>query len=259
VILNVLYGLGGGQMKNKAEFEEFISGYQVNEDMAYPPLVADLFSIYKYIRENRVVSVLEFGCGWSSLVIAEALRENYELHSEFFLKEVRHPNPFQLLSVDTSSHYISIAKSRLSTDLLRFAVFHQSECKMSLVKDQIAHLYSDIPPWTADLVYLDGPDCDHVTGEINGFTVNFGDIDKPYGLPMSGDLIRLEPFFWPGSHILTDGRGANAFFLRSNFTRAWTYKYDVTLDQHHFHLDEEPWGTFSAKLIRFKNELEVQN
>jgi hypothetical protein len=113
-------------------------------------------------------------------------------------------------------------------------------------------LYSDIPPWTADLVYLDGPDCDHVTGTVNGFTVNFGDNDKPYGLPMSGDLIRIEQFFWPGSHILTDGRGANAFFLRNNFIRSWTYDYDVTLDQHHFHLDEEPWGAISAKFIRFK-------
>jgi len=239
-------------MKNKAQFEEFINRYEVNKEVAYPPLIADLYSIYRFIRENRIVSVLEFGCGWSSLIIADALRENYELYSEYILNEVRHPNPFQLLSVDTSAQYISIAKSRLPLDLLPFVVFHQSECQMTLVKDQLAHMYSDIPPWTADLVYLDGPDCDHVTGTVNGFTVNFGDNDKPYGLPMSGDLIRLEPFFWPGSHILTDGRGANAFFLRNNFTRSWTYDYDVTLDQHHFHLDEEPWGAISAKFIRFK-------
>ena len=242
-------------MKTRSEFEEFLSQFHTIGAETYPPEIDDLFSIYNYIRQNRVVSVLEFGCGWSSLVIAEALRENFTLHSEELVRDVRHPNPFQLLSIDTSQFFIGIAKERLPQDLKSFAHFHFSDCQMALVRDQIAHIYSDIPPWTADLVYLDGPDCDHVMGNVNGFTVNFGDLDKPYGLPMSGDLIRLEPYFWPGSHIITDGRGANANFLKNNFVRNWSHCYDALTDQHHFELLEEPWGPISRKLMKFKGQI----
>jgi len=126
---------------------------------------------------------------------------------------------------------------------------------MSQISGQICTLYSKLPAFTADFIYLDGPNCEssQVFGEIDGFSISFGDSDKTYGLPMAGDLIRLEPFLWPGTTIITDGRGANARFLKTNFKRNWQYKYDELNDQHYFHLAEPAWGKFSKKLLEFKN------
>ena len=241
-------------MDNRTELEQFIFRFAIDEKLAYPPVMEDLYSLYKIIRESRIVSVLEFGCGWSTLVITKALKENYELYNEEVSQTIRHPNPFQVMSVDTSEHFIDVARKRIPSTWSQFVHFQQSACKMTTIRDQICSLYDDIPPWTADLIYIDGPDCDHVIGSVNGFHLDFGDESKKYGLPMGADCILLEPFFWPGTRILTDGRGANAYFLKSNFRRNWDYYYDEPLDQHSFYLNELPWGGISEKLMQFKSQ-----
>jgi len=239
-------------MKNINEIEQFLDSFRVYDEMAYPPNLKDLYSLYRCIRQYKVVAALEFGVGWSTLIIALALAENEELFGASFKKLVRHPNPFKVLSIDTSDYFINIARERVPKHLLPYTLFHQSESKMTIVAQQFAHTYSNVPPWTADLVYLDGPDCDFVNGDVDGFHVNFGDENKKYGLPMSGDLLRLENFFWPATRIITDGRGANAHFLKNNFTRNWEYEYHKEVDQHHFYLNENPWGEISEKFVNFK-------
>ena len=84
-------------------------------------------------------------------------------------------------------------------------------------------------------------------------SVRFGSEEYKYGLPMAADLVQMEPFFWPGTSIVTDGRGANAFFLRSNFKRSWTYRYDEECDQHLFKLKDEHFGKISKALLELKN------
>ena len=108
--------------------------------------------------------------------------------------------------------------------------------------------------FTADFIYLDGPDCgpDQILGDVDGFSIRYGDNLKPYGLPMSADLIRLEPHLWPGTTIVTDGRGANARVLENNFRRLWEYHYDDFLDQHIFYLNEPAWGKYSQLLLELK-------
>ena len=239
-------------MKNKVQLEQFLNDYKSVSDMAMPPNLDDLFSLYCSIRSEKVISILEFGCGWSTLVFTLALSENFAAHGEVVAKSIRHPNPYKVLAVDTSSKFIEIAKGRIPKELQNYVIFIESTCEMELVKGQAAHLYSEIPPWTADFVYLDGPACDHVLGSVNGYTVNFGSSENRYGLPMAGDILILENFFWPGTHVVVDGRGANSYFLKNNFTRCWTYEYDELLDQHHFYLSEKPWGGISEKMMRFK-------
>ena len=124
---------------------------------------------------------------------------------------------------------------------------------MAVLNGQVCHLYDQIPPFTADFIYLDGPDCDQIAGDVNGMSVRFGSPEYTYGLPMSGDLLLLEPFMWPGTIIVTDGRGANAYFLKNNFRRNWDYHYDEECDQHIFNLLDAPWGGISLELIKFKN------
>ncbi|MFZ4819970.1 MAG: hypothetical protein ACOYLU_15100, partial [Limisphaerales bacterium] len=59
--------------------------------------IDDLFHLYSTVRKASCVSVLEFGSGWSTLVLALGLHENAEVFGAEHLRSVRHPNPFQLL------------------------------------------------------------------------------------------------------------------------------------------------------------------
>jgi hypothetical protein len=242
---------------SQKEFSFFITK-QLKETPAlytYPPQLKDLYSIYKLIRNSKALSVLEFGSGWSTLICAKALEENFFSYSNFIVDKTRHPSLFSLMTIDSSKKYQTIALKRLGRIPEKIKVLPViSKSKMCIVNDQICHTFSNLPPFTADFVYLDGPDCDQVAGTLNGFSVRFGDSRKVYGLPMSGDLILLEPYFWTGTVIVTDGRGANANFLRNNFKRNWSYRYDEKNDQHIFVLKDKPWGEIAKSYSKFRNE-----
>ena len=42
----------------------------------FPPNIIDLYRIHQFIILNNRTSVLEYGCGWSSLIIVHALNQN---------------------------------------------------------------------------------------------------------------------------------------------------------------------------------------
>ena len=220
----------------------------------YPPEFDDLYSLYSKVRRNKSIAILEFGSGWSTLALTLALGENKSSYENYVNSHIRHPNAYSLMSVDCSSKFQSIALDRIQKPLNPDLVIPIiSSAKMAVLNGQVCHLYDQIPPFTADFIYLDGPDCDQIAGDVNGMSVRFGSPEYTYGLPMSGDLLLLEPFMWPGTIIVTDGRGANAYFLKNNFRRNWDYHYDEECDQHIFNLLDAPWGGISLELIKFKN------
>jgi hypothetical protein len=221
----------------------------------YPPNYPDLFSLYSKVISSRSLAVLEFGSGWSTFVFALALQENKD-RDLGKVGSIRHPNLYQLMTIDCENRFMKLAVGRIPRDLT--VKIHQIETKayMSVLNDQICTLYQNLPAFTADFIYLDGPDCgpDQILGDVDGYSINYGHGSKAYGLPMSADLIRLEPHLWPGTIIVTDGRGANARFLKNNFRRNWEYYYDDSLDQHVFQLDEPAWGMYSKLLLGLKQE-----
>jgi hypothetical protein len=219
----------------------------------YPPEILDLYALYLRVRTEKSVAILEIGSGWSTLVLAKALEENRISHGDWVSENIRHPNPYSLMTVDCSEFFQNIAYERLIPHHGETKVIPViSKVQMTTIQGQACHLFTEIPPFTADFVYLDGPDCDQVSGTANGMTVNFGSNDYKYGLPMAADPYLLEHFFWPGTCLVTDGRGANARFLRHIFKRNWEYKYDTECDQHVFHLNEPSWGMYSSRLLELK-------
>ena len=218
-----------------------------------PPEWDDLYSLYSKVRTERSVAIIEYGSGWSTLVLAKALDENRRSYSEYVAEFIRHPNPFTLMTVDCSPEFQNTALKRIPKNLSDTRVIPViSRAIMTTANGQICHTFEHVPPFTADFVYLDGPSCDQVEGEVNGMTVGFGSTAYLYGLPMAGDLILLEAFIWPGTLIVTDGRGANAYFLRNDFKRDWIYEYDIKHDQHLFRLNDEAWGGISEAMLKLK-------
>jgi hypothetical protein len=196
---------------------------------------------------------MEFGSGWSTLVFALALEQNKNAYFNT-ISGLRHPNKFELMTVDCESRFISVSTQRIPKDSTIRIHPVETKAQMAVVNNQICTLYQNLPAFTADFIYLDGPDCgkDQILGDVHGYSLSFGDDSKSYGLPMAADLIRLEPHLWPGTTIVTDGRGANARFLKNNFVREWDYEYDEALDQHWFYLNEPAWGRYSQMLLEFK-------
>lgn len=241
------------------EFEEYLitvsseSTLSVEGDNVFPWNLADLYSLYLNVRINRVVAILEFGSGWSTLALTKALDENRSSFSRYIDANVRHPNAFTIMTVDCSEKFQELALKRIPSNLTNTRIIPVvSNARMTVLNGQYCHIFDALPPFTADFVYLDGPDCSQVLGSVGGFSVKFGSEDDFYGLPMAADMLLLEPFFWPGTILVTDGRGANASFLKNNFKRNWFYSYDKNLDQHVFKLLDAPFGSISDSLVRFK-------
>lgn len=220
----------------------------------YPPNFVDLYSLYTQTRQSKTIAVLEFGAGWSTLAFEIALRENKEDCETAGGLAIRHPNPFHIMTIDCSNDFLSLALKRIPPSGITIKPVI-TLARMAEVDGKICTLYDSFPAFTADLIYIDGPDCDpsQVYGDVDGFNLNFGSDGKIYGLPMAGDLIRVEQFLWPGTKIITDGRGAQANFLKDNFRRNWNHIYDEKLDQHILSLDEPAWGEHSRALLRMKS------
>ncbi len=217
------------------------------ENLAYQPEMNDLYFLYSLVREKAVVSILEYGSGWSTLALAIALQENFVDFGDAHTRSVRHPNPFQLLTLDASEKWQGVALSRLTeTERLRVTSKVVTP-QLGYFEGSYCHFNDFIPNFTPDLIYLDGPDHDQVVGEQSGFKY-----DERFTPPMSADLLRIEPYLWPETIIVADGRTSNVRFLESRFKRKWQILHDPFGDRSLFRINEPAFGVISEEHINFR-------
>jgi len=124
--------------------------------------------------------------------------------------------------------------------------YHFSYIEMSLYENKISTSYKKLPLCNPDFIYLDGPDQFNIKGDINNFSTRHKDM-----MPMANDILKIEYFLTPGTIIVTDGRTANAQFLRDYLKRNWLYQFDYINDQHIFYLNETPLGKYSRLQLEF--------
>lgn len=206
----------------------------------------DLVRLHKIVRSRKVTTVLEFGCGYSTVIFADAIQKNQQEFGDFVASNLRRSNPFEVHSVDDMAKYIKITRSRLPKNLKSCVKFTKSEVLMTTFGGRICTEYSNLPNICPDFIYLDAPSQDSAKGEISGISTR-----HPDRLPMSCDLLKIEHFLLPGTIILVDGRTANARFLRTNLQRNWLYQHDVLNDAHVFELVEAPLGRYNKAQIEF--------
>lgn len=214
----------------------------------YSPELIDLYRLYNLIFQNKRTTVLEFGCGWSSVIIAKAL---FDLKKKYFnsIKKLRRQNPFELFILDNEKKYLSKTKSLInkflpSNDLKIH--FHYSKVNMTKFNDRIACEYLSLPACNPDFIYLDGPDQFNIKKKVNNINIGHKDF-----MPMQCDILKIENFLQPGTIILADGRKANTRFLKNNFQRKWTYNEDEKHDQVIMLLKEKPLGIVNKKILNF--------
>ena len=227
------------------------ANYSVDPNVTepYPPELDDLIRIHYLIKHFKVVTALEIGAGKSTLIIADAIKQNKKHHRSFVEKNLRKNNAFELHSIETSEYWAAEVKKTIPNNLKEFCNMHVTKCRMDTFNSRICTTFDNFPNICPDFIYLDGPDQYSPEGDIDGVSTR-----HPDKMPMVSDLIRIEPFLLPGTVILVDGRTANARFMRNNFQQNWEYKHYTNYDIHIFINSESALGLYSQKELEFKNQ-----
>lgn len=212
----------------------------------YKPEWDDLVRLHRLVRKRRVINVLEFGCGHSSLVLADALAKNKSDFGDFVTQNIRRSDPFHIDVVDDIKSYLELTAARFPRALSEIARFHHSQVEMTEFNSRICTRYITLPNICPDLIYLDGPSQHSVLGDIAGISTR--SVDR---MPMASDILRIEHFLLPGTLVVIDGRTANARFLATNLQRNWTFTEDAEMDVHYLELTEPPLGPHNRRQIEF--------
>ncbi len=213
----------------------------------FDPNFSDLYRLHQFIILNKRTTVLEFGSGWSSLIMQHALNINRKKFAKDILP-LRRGNPFELFVIENKKKYLNITKKRSIKYFknLKRAHFFFSECQMTTFNKKFACEYKKIPKCNPDFIYLDGPNPFTVIKNVYGFNLKHKDL-----MPMSCDILKFEHFLVPGTIIVVDGRTANATFLKKNFQRKWKYKHDKKNDQSIFVLMDKSLGPINDLQLKF--------
>lgn len=225
----------------KENLGRYFSAANEQAGKAIPIDKGDLVRLHQLIRKRKSFTVLEFGVGFSTVIIADALSKNKVDWLQ--LKpppNIRNRFMFQCFSVDTSKKWIAIAKERLPDNLSSFVHFQYSEVEIGIHQGQLCHFYKHLPDIVPDFIYLDGPDPKAVKGSINGMSFQCNERTV-----MSGDILLMESILLPGTFILIDGRTNNARFLRNNLKRDYEIIWDKVGDVTTIELIEERLGKYN--------------
>ena len=228
---------------NNNDLERSVSAF---EEKPFAPEYNDLCRLHYIALSRKCLNILEFGSGFSTVILADAMKILKNNFAEYVKKNLRVDIPFHVFAVEEEQRFLEVTQNRLGEDLSPFASVSRSSIEVILHDNRIATTYSKLPNISPDFIYLDGPSQFGNTKEINGFSFN-----SKVRMPMSADILRFEFFLEPGTLILVDGRTANARFLKSYLRRNWAYRHDPSGDIHYFELQEEPLGRFNKKKIEF--------
>jgi hypothetical protein len=222
--------------------EDPFAGVRTSAEAApMAPEIPDLARLHRLIRERKVFTVLEFGVGYSTLVIADALEKNrLDWAALPRAPELRNRFLFQCFSVDTSPKWLQQVADRMPAHLRTRMTFHHSTVRIGTHAGQLCHFYDNLPDIVPDFVYLDGPSPKDVEGTVNGLSFQCDERTV-----MSGDLLLMEPTLLPGTFVLVDGRTNNCRFLARNFRRDFKMTWDRDGDVTTFELVEERLGPFN--------------
>lgn len=215
----------------------------------FVPVLEDLCFLHRQIRQRRVLTVLEFGVGYSTVVMAAAMKKNKEEYGlEFKTADIRCLHPFSVYSLDADYCWIAAAEQRLPDELREFTHISYSEVYAGTFQDRLCHYYRTLPDIIPDFIYLDAPGPSQVQGEIGGLSFH-GCVERTLN---SADILRMEPSLTPGTMIVVDGRMNNVRFLANNLQRDWDIMVDEEEDRTVMELKEPTLGIYNRQKLIFQ-------
>lgn len=227
-----------------------IDSTEVIRDKAlYKPEVRDLYRLYNFVIDNCVISILEFGSGWSTLALSMGLEFNEYKLKTLYTGYKRNCNSFRLCSVDSSKFFSDKAVNRLSENQRKLVDVFISKPYLNKFQGYPVSTWKPVPRFDFDLIYLDAPEPEQIVVEETALPMS-----TLYDLPIAGDICINEPYILPSTSIIVDGRTANVRFLESKLYRNWSVKTYTAQDISILYLDEEPLGSINDAHISFRKK-----
>ncbi len=216
---------------------------------AFEPECPDLTRLYSIIRMRKILTVLEFGSGFSTKIIGEALKKNKFDYSKK-ISLIRRKNPFHLYSLESEKKYANkVIKSCKEAGLEEYVTVKLVEAEQTSFNNLICGKYKKIPSVCPDLIYIDGPmPMSYKNSKKQYLNMNDSDITN-----ITCDLLIIEPILLPGTIVIIDGMTNNSRFNRRNLQRNWLCHEDLENDYTILILDEPSLG------VHHKNQLIFQN
>lgn len=216
---------------------------------AYPPDYDDLARLHALVTKRKMINVLELGSGKSTLVLADALRQNHNQYASQ-LNGIRRAEPFKLISLESEEKYLlEVQADCKKRGLSDFAEVHLIGAMQTTFSEQICGQYKKIPACCPDLIYVDGP---MPMSYRNGGT-QYMDMRHNEVTNISCDVLRIEPTLLPGTVIIIDGMTNNSRFIGRNLKRNWERLEDTSADYTIMILDEPPLGLIHKRQLDFQN------
>ena len=160
--------------------------------------------VHLYTQAKKVRTVLEFGCGVSTIAMAYALKQN---------------GKGKVHVVEADQRWAELVEQAIvALGLGEYCSILYSPSRLVINNLEISSLFEHLPNIRPDLIYLDGPDPSSVEGDQHGLTMS--------GLYfiVSADPLLYEWSLYAGAKIIVDGRINNVRFLERNLRR----KYSVS-------------------------------
>lgn len=155
---------------------------------AIRPQYTDLWWLYRAVREHAPHVIWEFGAGWSTAFLAQAVADN---------------GFGRVISMDADERWAEHAR-RLVPPWLQAEIRFAPAAKVE-VRGEPAWRHSNRPDDALpQFIYIDGP---AGSGECPGFA----------------DLVDIEDQLEPGCLVVIDGRPKTSAMLRRTLRRDWRY------------------------------------
>jgi hypothetical protein len=157
---------------------------------AAPPNFHELWFLYHVVRERKPKVILEFGSGYSTVILAKALLDNGAGH---------------LYTVDSDHYRTESTAKRLPHSVRRFCDVSYSALQEISSRGTLGYRHEKIPNIIPNFCHVDGPP---TTKERK----------------VAVDLLEMEDRFPPDFFLVIDGRETHAQFLRENFRRNYSVR-----------------------------------
>jgi len=165
---------------------------------AFAPDWADLWFLYKIVREKKPRCILEFGSGCSTCVFAYALWQNHEESPEI---------EGHLYSVDADKHWTEVTAGTIPPHLRSYCDISYSPVLEIDYKGRPAFRHANIPEIVPDFLYVDGPRL------------------KPPERFIVVDPLDLEDRFAAGFCLVIDGMTENMWFTKEHLKKQYRFKH----------------------------------
>lgn len=187
MIADPLNRAGKALARRRMEHEGLLPLLEGRPKDAFPAEYDDLWFLYSEAWKRKPRMILEFGSGFSTSVLAEALLRN---------------RLGKLYSVDAIEPWAEITRKALRPNHPATIVYTPA------VKVGEHHWrHERLPNVVPDFIYLDGPPLSK---------------DRPVAV----DVLDLEPRLNPGCFLVVDGRKTNTRYLQEHFARDWSFSWD---------------------------------